>query len=171
MHEELVIEAIQTATARVFSTMLGKELASEDPYKETENEAPSEGVIAQISLVGACLITSLVVCSADVACSIGAAMLMEDCPAVNAEVLDAMAEIANMIMGNVKTDLDAQLGEVNLSIPTVTYGLNFSVHNNSKRWIVVPFAVEEHTLLVKVCFEPAFEARRPLADRVRQTVA
>ena len=171
MHEELAIETIQTATARVFSTMLGKELVCEAHHLESDSVNPSDGIIAQISLVGACSITSLVVCSADVACSVAACMLMEDCPSVNGEVLDAMAEIANMIMGNVKTDLDAQLGEVNLSIPTVTYGRNFCVHNNSKRWVVVPFVMDDQPLFVKVCFEPPVEARRPLAERLRHTVS
>jgi len=165
MHEEMAIETIQSATARIFSTMLEKELIVESPYQETETAGQAEGVIAQISVVGPCSITSLVCCSSDVACRIAAAILMQECTAMNDEVLDAMAEIANMIMGNVKTDLDSQLGEVNLSIPTVTYGRNFSVHNHSKHWVVVPFLMDGLPLNVRVCFEPPFEARRPLIAR------
>ena len=118
-------------------------------------------MVAQISLVGASSITSLVCCSAEVACAIAAAMLMQECAAVDAEVLDAMAEMANMIMGNVKTDLETQFGGgANLSIPTVTYGSNFIVHNHNKRWVVLPFHMDEGSLTVQMCFEPAFESRR-----------
>jgi chemotaxis protein CheX len=139
--------------------MLTKELTWGSPYLEEQSAPTSEGVIAQISVVGSCSITSLICCSADVARQIASAMLMQECSAVDAEVLDAMAEIANMIMGTVKTDLDTQLGGVSLSIPTVTYGRNFTVHNHSKRWMIVPFLMEAQPFTVKVCFEPAAASR------------
>jgi chemotaxis protein CheX len=158
--EALVIETIQNAAIRVFSTMLTKELTPQPPHLETESAAVTEGVIAQISVVGPCSMTSLVCCSADVARQIASAMLMQECAAVDAEVLDAMAEIANMIVGNVKTDLDAQMGGVSLSIPTVTYGRNFTVHNHSNRWMIVPFLMDAQPFNIKVCFEPETESRR-----------
>ncbi len=169
MQEQLVIEAIQAAASLVFSTMLGKELTQAAAHEEVEAAVPSEGVFAQISLVGACSITALVNCSSEAACSIASALMMDDCPVVNADVLDAMAEIANMIMGNVKTDLDGQLGATNLSIPTVISGSQFSVHNKSKRWIVLPFAMEGGDFSVKVCFEqpptPIHRASARVASR------
>jgi chemotaxis protein CheX len=160
MLEAMVIEATKAAAVNVFSTMLGKDLDC-GPHQEGENDAASNGgVVAQISLVGASSITSLVCCSAEVACAIAAAMLMQECAVVDAEVLDAMAEMANMIMGNVKTDLEAHLGGgVNLSIPTVTYGQSFIVHNHNKRWIVVPFRMDEGLLTVQLCLEAAAETR------------
>jgi chemotaxis protein CheX len=167
MHEALAIEAVQSAATRVFTTMLGMELNLLPPFEERADPVPSEGVFAQISLVGACSITTLVNCSAEVACSIASAMLMSECGSVDAEVLDAMAEIANMIMGNVKTDLDTQLGSGNLSIPTVIFGRNFTVYNNSKRWTVVPFQTDANSgFSVKVCFEPAEE--KAVVRRVEQ---
>ena len=49
-------------------------------------------------------------------------MLMSEFDAVTEDVLDAMAEMANMIFGNVKTELEEQLGGLGLSIPTVIFG-------------------------------------------------
>jgi chemotaxis protein CheX len=160
MLEAMVIEATKVAAANVFSTMLGKEIVSEAPHDRVSDAASQAGIVAQISLVGSNSITSLVCCSAEVACAIAAAMLMQECSLVDAEVLDAMAEMANMIMGNVKTDLEAHLGGgVNLSIPTVTYGQSFIVHNHNKRWIVVPFRMDEGLLTVQLCLEAAAETR------------
>ena len=160
MLEEMVIEATKVAAVNIFSTMLGKELMSETPRDADADAASQEGIVAQISVVGRSSITSLVCCSAEVACAIAAAMLMQECTAVDAEVLDAMAEMANMIMGNVKTDLEAHLGGgVNLSIPTVTYGKSFMVHNHNKRWIVLPFRMDEGVLTVQLCLEVALETR------------
>jgi chemotaxis protein CheX len=79
-------------------------------------------------------------------------MLMMECPAVNEEVLDAVAELTNMIIGSVKTDLEQHLGPLGLSIPTVVFGRNFKTRSSgSAEWIVVRFHWEDECLLVKVC--------------------
>lgn len=165
MQEEVAIEAIQAATQRVFSTMLEKELICEAPHVDPGQSGPSDGVTAHICVVGATSITCLICCSADVARTIAGILLMQECTEVDADVLDAMAEIANMVLGSVKTDLNAHLGDVNLSIPTVTYGQNFIIHNHSKQWVLVPFVMDGLRLMVKVCFEPPYESRRPLSQR------
>ena len=165
MQKKLAIKVIQAATVRVFATMLEKVLVPEEPRWEPEKNQSAEGVIAQISVVGVSFITCLICCSAETACAIAATLLMQECPEVQGEVLDAMAEIANMILGSVKTDLDAHLGEVSLSIPTVTYGKDFMVHSHSKKWMLLPFLLDGGVLMVKVCFEPPHQQRRPLAER------
>jgi chemotaxis protein CheX len=169
MLEQIAIDAIQAATVRVFATMLEKQLICATPCQEPEKADSSEGVIAQISVVGSSSMICLVCCSAELACSIASILLMQVCPEVQDDVLDAIAEIANMIVGSVKTDLDGQLGEVSLSIPTVTYGKDFMVHSHSKKWMLVPFEMDGHTLMIKVCFEPPYEQRRPL--NLRKAIA
>ena len=44
-------------------------------------------------------------------------MLMAEYLAVDGDVLDAVAEVANMILGNVKTTLERSLGSMGMSIP------------------------------------------------------
>ena len=44
---------------------------------------------------------------------------MMECEQVDADVLDAIAEIANMIVGGVKTDVEDRFGPMGLSLPTV----------------------------------------------------
>ena len=41
---------------------------------------------------------------------------------MNEEVLDAMAQLTNMIVGSVKVELESKLGPLGLSVPTVVYG-------------------------------------------------
>ena len=165
MQEKLAIEAIQAATVRVFATMLAKDVECDTPHLEAEQMEAAEGVIAQISVVGASSITCLICCSADLACTIAALLLMQDYAEMDGEVLDAIAEIANMILGTVKTDLDADLGEVRLSIPTVTYGKDFMVHSQSKKWVLLPCRMDGVVFTIKVCFEPPIEQRRPISER------
>ena len=83
-------------------------------------------------------------------------MLMTDSQSVNEDVLDAVAELTNMIIGSVKTDLEQHLGQLGLSIPTVVYGRNFKTKSaGSAEWIVVRFTWEGEALLVKLCLAPS----------------
>ena len=85
--------------------------------------------------------------------------MMCEYTSVNEEVLDAVAEVTNMIMGNVKTSLEEDLGAMGLSIPTVVYGRNFSSRTVGKQeWSVVPFKVGTEDLEVQVCLAPGREA-------------
>jgi chemotaxis protein CheX len=62
--------------------------------------------------------------------------MMSEYDSVNGEVLDAIGEMANMVVGNVKTELEGLMGVIGLSIPTVVYGRNFHTKNLSKTEVV-----------------------------------
>ena len=71
-------------------------------------------------------------------------------------MLDAVAEITNMIIGSVKTDLEAELGPLGLSIPTVVFGRNFKTRSaGTTEWIHVRFLWDEDPLLIKMCLAPS----------------
>src|SRR5437764_2041104 len=90
------------------------------------------------------------------ACRMCACMLMTEATAVDEDVLDAVAEITNMIIGSVKTDLEAQLGPLGLSIPTVVFGRNFKTRSaGNTDWIHVRFLWDGEPLLVKMCLAPS----------------
>ena len=64
--------------------------------------------------------------------------------AIDEDVLDAVAEVTNMIIGNVKTALENRLGAMGLSTPTVIYGRNFQTRSSgNQEWTVVPFDAGE----------------------------
>jgi chemotaxis protein CheX len=80
--------------------------------------------------------------------------------AIDDEVLDAVAEVTNMIVGNVKTALDDVIGPMGLSIPTVIYGRNFTSRTVGKQdWTIVPFKVENELFEVQICLAPRDSAR------------
>jgi chemotaxis protein CheX len=89
------------------------------------------------------------------ACKICSLMLMMDATSVDEDVLDAVAEITNMIIGNVKTDLEARLGPLGLSIPTVVFGRNFQTKTaGTVDWTAVRFDWEGEPFIVKFCLAP-----------------
>jgi chemotaxis protein CheX len=53
---------------------------------------------------------------------------MTEMPSVDDEVLDAVGELTNMIVGSVKNGLEDRLGAMQLSVPTVVYGKNIRTH-------------------------------------------
>ena len=77
--------------------------------------------------------------------------MMSEYAAVDEEVLDAMAEVTNMVVGNVKTLLEEQVGAMGLSIPTVIFGRNFTTKSAGGSWTVVPFQCFSESLIVQVC--------------------
>jgi chemotaxis protein CheX len=116
---------------------------------------PTEGVVALIGLAGSWVGTGSISCSASFACRISAQMLMTKIESVGEEVLDAVAEVTNMIIGNVKTGLEEHLGPMGLSIPTVVYGRDFTARSAGEgEWTVFPFFDGEDRLDVRICLVP-----------------
>jgi chemotaxis protein CheX len=150
-----IIDSIRRSAINVFSTMLGVELGPGEASIEHGTPDANDGVVSFIGVAGAWAGTGIVVCSPNLACGVCNQMLMTDNSEVNEEVLDAVAELANMIVGSVKTDLEGQVGPLGLSIPTVVFGRNFRTKSaGTTDWVVVRFPWEDETLLVKMCLAP-----------------
>ena len=155
MHPNGTVERICAATEEVFSTMLGMDIRAGEPYVETTASPSSEGVVALIGLAGQWVGTASLNCSPPFACRIASQMLMIEATAVDGEVLDAVAEVANMVIGNVKTGLEQELGPMGMSIPTIIFGKNFSARSaGSEEWLTVPFTSEGERVEVKFCLSP-----------------
>ncbi len=151
-----VVNAIRSATENEFSTMLGLPVAPGYPYTEFNPPLPRDGIIAVIGMAGVWVGSGSICCSGQTACLMSSQMLGIECPPeVNEDVLDAMSEITNMIVGGFKTAAEAYLGALGLSLPTVIYGLSFSARTAGKeQWTVVPFTGREVSLEVKICLTP-----------------
>ena len=156
----MIAQSLIRSTSDVFSTMLGTELPAGEVTVEGTVEGaasePSDGVVSFIGIAGSWAGTGSVTCSAAMACRVCAAMLMTETPSVNEDVLDAVAEITNMIIGSVKTDLEAELGPLGLSIPTVVFGRNFKTRSAAAaEWIHVRFLWDTDPLRIKMCLAPS----------------
>ena len=79
-------------------------------FVEKEEAAPASGVVSLIGLAGAWVGSGSLSCSADFACKIASQLLMTEYTADHEDVLDAVAEVTNMIIGNVKTALEKPPG-------------------------------------------------------------
>lgn len=150
--EQSMTVALDTSAREVFSTMLGVELGSGESFLEATPPDAAGGVVALIGVAGPWTGTGTISCSPQMACRICARMLMTDSSSIDEEVLDAVAELTNMIIGGAKTKLEFELGPLALSIPTVVYGRNFrtksAIHSE---WVVVRFQWDGEPFEVKLC--------------------
>ena len=152
---KLITDSICGASANVFSTMLGQELPNAEVSVEQGTAEPNDGVVSFIGIAGSWAGTGSIACSPSLACRICSHMLLMEATAVDAEVLDTVAELTNMIIGSVKTDLEQHLGPLGLSIPTVVYGRNFRTKSaGHHEWIVVHYQWDGEPLTVKMCLSP-----------------
>ncbi|MGO9241259.1 MAG: chemotaxis protein CheX [Bryobacteraceae bacterium] len=151
MTHENKVAAVREAAHNVFETMLGRQLLDREPTCEADSPVHMEGVVALIGLAGEWAGTGAFRCSADMARKVSGLLLMQEFAAVDQEVLDAVGEITNMILGNVKTVFEETLGPMGLSIPTVIFGRNFMTRSVGRNeWTVVPFELDGEVFEIQV---------------------
>lgn len=150
MFHELLVQEIKAATVSVFSTMLGMDVIAGEPESDSV-WGPASGVVALVGIAGRYCGTGSVNCRADLACQVSGRMLMCEYSDVNADVLDAMGEIANMVVGNIKATLEERFGPMGLSTPTVLSGEKVTSKALTKAgWTMVPFTWEGQRFSVQM---------------------
>lgn len=153
---EEIAQLICANAEKVFSTMLGLPLEAGPMTVQKALLGPDGGVVCLLGFAGQWSGSGSIRCSEALARAISGKLLLSDFDSVNEEVLDAMGEIANMIIGNFKDDAAFKLGPLGLSTPTVIYGKNFQARNwNGQSWITVPFDCQGEQFEVKICLVPS----------------
>lgn len=154
--QDLIVESMRRSAVQVFATMLGVDLSGGEYSLEKSMPEANDGVVSFIGVAGSWAGTGSICCSPALACRICSQMLMTESTAVDEDVLDAVAELTNMIIGNVKTDLEGEVGPLGLSIPTVVFGRNFKAKSaGSAEWTVLQFQWDDERMLVKLCLAPS----------------
>ena len=117
------------ATREVFTSMLGSEV-QESSEPEMERSDHFDGVLSLVGFVGAVIGNGVLACSAGTACALSSRLLMTEFSKVDAEVLDAVGEITNMIIGGFKNLLEPYAGRLQMSIPSVIHGRDIATRNS-----------------------------------------
>ncbi len=155
LERENIAAIIEGATDSVFTTMLNLPAAPQPVRVETGDPAPADGITAMVGIGGTWTGMGQIQCSAGFACRLAGALLMTEYASVDSEVLDAIAEVTNMIIGNVKTQLEERLGPLGLGIPAVIFGRNYQARTGGAHdWTVVPFACNGDRMEIRFCLMP-----------------
>jgi chemotaxis protein CheX len=143
--------AISHAVLEVFSTMLAMDLA---PGEATISKSEPEyhtNVVALLGLTGEWSGSGQISVDPLFACRIASQMLMAEYETINEDVLDAVAEIANMVVGNIKNLLEEKLGPMGLSTPTIVFGGSFETRvAGSPDRVCMPFTCAEGMMSVQI---------------------
>jgi chemotaxis protein CheX len=151
-----IAELVRADTEKVFSTMLDLPIHPHPVAGQPDSSGLEGGVIALVGFAGQWSGSGTIRCGGELACIISGKLLMAEYDQVNEDVLDAMGEMANMILGNFKDDAAFRLGPLGLSTPTVIHGNNFKTRNwNGQSWITVPFDCQGKLFEVNICLVPS----------------
>jgi chemotaxis protein CheX len=160
--QNLIVSSLRHSVTEVFSTMLTGSIEFEEMSLENTTPEVTDRVVSFIGIAGTWTGTGSLTCPPNAACRVCSQMLMADFDSVTEEVLDAVAELTNMIVGNLKSDLERHLGPLGLSIPTVVFGRNFKTKSSGAEWIVERFRWEGDEVVLRVSLRPGDKPRAVL---------
>ena len=136
------------ATKEVFSTMVMLTLEDSYPLKEPVT-AFHCSVTGMVGMAGTYTGILSIHCPRAMALRITSNMLGMDIDEVGEDVNDALGEIANMLGGYVKQILSKGGLDINLSIPTVIAGEDYTVNSMSDSdCVIIPFTNDNERFLV-----------------------
>jgi chemotaxis protein CheX len=125
------------------------------PFLKTK-KSPVCDISGAIGLVGQIAGTINVNFETDVICKIVSNMLGEQHGELDDQVIDAVGEIANMVAGSAKGEMQAKGMNFNISLPNVTVGAMHShAFPTGVPVIVIPFNTEQGAFTVEVCIKQA----------------
>jgi chemotaxis protein CheX len=150
-------QAISKASREVFETMLNLPLEVKPAGMRKVIEPETfHGVLALVGVAGSWTGTGHMSCTPQFAQRLAGALLMTEYDSVNEDVLDAVAEVANMIIGNVKTILEEKLGSLGLTVPTVIFGRNYQTRSAGvKDWVLVRLHSGDDRMDINFCLMPS----------------
>lgn len=124
----------------LFDTMLGCE-AKRGDLAATPHKPPVQSIVAIIGLSGSVRGNVVMAFPAQTAMQITQTLLGGEIVEMDQTVLDAMAELVNIVAGGAKAKLnEAQDSPANLSLPTVIKGRDYRIeHPSWSVWLDIPF--------------------------------
>lgn len=118
------INPFVTSTVSVFRTMLSCDLDRGELHLK-DGRQPNHEISGVIGLSGRAIGTVVVSLSREMAIAATEAMAGERPTTIDADVVDVVGELANMVAGQAKAQLEEL--EMSISLPTVISGKNHSI--------------------------------------------
>jgi chemotaxis protein CheX len=150
------INSFISSLDHTFQTMLDCTVVRGQPALK-ENFSPKFEVSGVIGLSGKAVGTVVLSFSKNVALQAASHMLMSENVELNADVIDAVGELTNMVAGAAKSQLEVY--QLSTSLPNVITGLDHEVRFPSDVTpICVPFSSKWGPLALEVGFSPVRDA-------------
>ena len=134
-------EKIIETTQEIFSSMVMMEVSAFDE-SVTEGSVHTQSITGLIGLAGTYKGVLAIHMPNEVALAVTSSFLGMDVEEINADVEDAIGELANMLGGNVKTILSESGRDISLSLPSTISGkeYNFQLASEAAERTIICFA-------------------------------
>ncbi|MBN1916564.1 MAG: chemotaxis protein CheX [Verrucomicrobia bacterium] len=134
----------------VLETMASTKARIGKPFLKTSDE-PISDISGSIGLTGDAAGSVIVNFSKDLACQIVSKMLGENHAELDATVRDGVGEIANMVAGGAKGEMQAMNINFSIALPMVTIGRELThSHPPDVTCVVVPFTTDVGDFTIEI---------------------
>ncbi len=148
-----LINPFLEATLHVLKTIAGIDAQKGKPFLKKDNVAVGD-VSGVIGLAGDMNGIISVTFTEKCILHIVTGMFGEEVKELNAEIGDAVGEIANMISGQARQKLEGLGTNLQAAIPSVVMGKNHTISHVTKQPIIaLPFSTKGGEFTVEICFE------------------
>lgn len=150
------------AAVTTISTMAGTVPTPGEPFRKSDRKTygPVTGVIG----LGGTIVAGNMAISFDEPCILGivSRMFLEECSAIDDNILDAVGELTNVIAGGVKREL-AELGLLfDMATPLIVRGQGVEIAQFARAEItVMPFKTEFGSFVIESSLAPVDQSQRP----------
>jgi len=146
--QQSIIQAFISATTEVFSTMVGRQVQAGQPFIVSSANC-EEDISELIGLSGGLPGTVIVGIDKALAFDFTEQVIGHKTDHIDEEVIDAVGEIANMIVGAAKCKLTTY--KLSISLPSVICGRGLTVNfPRTVRPVCVPFTCEGSRLALRM---------------------
>jgi chemotaxis protein CheX len=142
-----------TSSRQVFQTMVHLDLTLGKPYIKRSNE--SRNVVSAVININGCIEGMVLLgFSQSVAVAVASGLSGQTLKSLDSDCLDALGEIANMIVGNAKKDIPSS-PPLNMSTPKIIVGSNNIPYPKGETFIVLPCDTPVGGFFIEVCLKKA----------------
>ena len=138
------------ATQEVFETMIMLETTPQPALPVLVSNF-TDSVSGMVGFAGTSTGMVAIHAAEDVAVAITERFLGLEVDSFSDDVTDAFGELANMLAGSIKMELDESGSEITLSVPSYVYGADYHVECVAdSEWVVIPFESDDGEFLVEL---------------------
>lgn len=146
---ELAKKIVET-TEEIFNTMIFMEVSADVPLEPGKQNLGCH-ISAMIGLSGGFSAMLSLHCPKTVGLAISGAMLDMEIKEIDADVKDALGEIANMVAGGLKERFAAEDITLELAIPTAISGKSYTIASPTRsNRVIIPFNIEAGQFFIEI---------------------
>ncbi len=141
---------IVETTEEIFNTMIFMEISADAPLEQGK-QALGCHISAMIGLTGGFSAMLGIHCPEAIGLAISGAMLGMEIEEIDADVKDALGEIANMVAGGLKERFAAENIDLELAIPTAISGKSYTIASSTRsNRVIIPFSIEQGQFFIEM---------------------